>query len=209
MGTAESFIEVPIPHTAAQIAALQKTAEADAAEVVALVVVDSPETYTAADEILTELAQRKAGAVAMRKSATVPMYQAIRVVEGWFRPYVAALDTGIGHIKASMSAFRVAQDATERAARADALAAAEAGGDGVKLIESLTLAEEASQKPDGRASCAFGWKVARIVEDLLPDEWWTPDLAKIDVVAKSADGDELPVIPGVVFERVAKIGARK
>lgn len=203
-----NLYSVPIPTSAAEVAALQLVAEADAKEVVSAIIVDCPEAYTAADEILTELAQRKDAAVAMRKSATVPMYQAIRVVEGWFRPLVAALDTAIAHTKGQIGAYRTERMRIESEARAAALTAAEAD-DGVTLIASLTLAAEAAEKPDGRASVSFRWSVKRILEDLLPDEWWTPDLTKIDVVARSTKGDEPPVIPGVVFERVAKVGARR
>ncbi len=187
---------------------MQAEAEADGLAVSALKVTDA-DTLALADALLTDVVTRKDAAVAMRKRATGPMYAAVREIETWFRPLVIALETAERHLKDLVGAYRLEQHDRARAARELAAAAAEQH-DASALIEALTVADDAAAPDGARATTRYAWQVKRIAEDLLPDEWWTPDTTRIDAVAKAAAGDgDAPVIPGVVFERVAIVGARR
>jgi hypothetical protein len=144
----------------------------------------------------------------MQRSGTLPLYGVIKTIEGWFKPATKALDVAIGHLKGQIGAYRLALWQAEREARELAAVAAETG-DSAAVIDSLATAAEMAVKPEGRASATFAWEVDRVIPDMLPDEWWTPDRAKLDAVAAADKSDDGPVIQGVVFKRVAKIGAKR
>ena len=207
--SAPSTVVVALPHDAAAVATVQAEAERALGLFKQIETLDTYDEYGQADAWLTETARRKDAVVAMRKSATGPMYEAIRTIEGWFRPVVSALGEAEAHLKSVMGAFRLSIAEAEQAAREAAAEAADMGN-APALVEALTEAAALAERPpDARASCAFQWVVKRISPDMLPDEWWTPDTAKIEAFARRAKGDDAPVIPGVVFERVAQIGARR
>lgn len=202
-------ITVPVPHTAADAAAIQRQAEADADEIEAsITVIATPEAYAVADEILTEIVTRKDALEAMQSSATVPLNAVLKTIRGWFAPGRAALERAEKHIKAVMGNYQLAKARTERLAR-EAAAVAAATDEGEGLIASLTLATEASQKAPGRATARFIWVVERIAADLLPAEYFIPDEKRIAAEGRAHKGDEPPVIPGVVWTREAQIGARR
>jgi len=199
-------LTITLPPDVRELAALQREAEADAA---ALATLDVDTAAADVDAFLTDVVTRKDAALAMRKRVTGPAYQIAREVEGWFRPLVAALEGAERHLKGLLGKQRLAALAAEREARELAAAAAEAG-DAETLLTALEVAAEAGARDDARATTRYAWIVKRIVEDLLPDEYWCPDAEKIGAVAKAADGaGDAPVIPGVVFERVAIVGARR
>lgn len=205
VGTFETSIVVPVPTTAPEVAKLQREAEADGAAIVRITISD-PGTYTLADALLTDAAQKLDAVTAMQKSATGPLYASARTVEGWFRPVRDALTASIAHLKKEMGRYRVDLERRQAEARELAAKAAESG-DASALIEAVTIAQPVDL--EANASTGFGWAVKRIVPDLLPDEWWTPDVERIASHAKAHKGSDEPVIPGVVFERVAKIGAKR
>lgn len=203
----EHSITLHVPATAPEVAALQAAAEAELAQWGGFTI-DTAEEYAAVDAVLSEVVRRKDGATAMRKRATGPLYKATKEIESWFAPYLGALTKLETLLKGGMGAYRLAQDAKAAEARKLAAEAADAG-DGAALTEALTVATEAAQAPAGRASIGFEWRVHRIAEDMVPDEWWCIDRAKIDAHAKAHKGDDPPVIPGVIFERFARVGARR
>lgn len=193
---------------ARKVAALQRAFETDAPAYLA-VRIASAEDYTFADALLSEVVTKKDAAIAMRKTATGPLYGVIRTVESWFKPLLDAIAPAEKHLRGVMGAWRVEQEARELEARELAAVAAESD-DAPALVEALTIAQEASAKPEARSSTAFGWYVERIAEDMLPDEYWIPDRARLDAIAKEAGAStEPPIVPGVIFKRTAKIGARR
>jgi hypothetical protein len=209
MGTVSHEITVPLTTSANDVAALQREAESDAPAIRAIQVTDA-DGYTFADAILTDVVQKKDAVVAMRKRATVPLYGAIREIESWFKPVVSALEVSERHLKGAMGSWRIAEDARERAAREAAAVAAESG-DAPAMLSALTAAADAgSARDEGRATVRYVWAVKRIVRELVLPEWLVPDLPRIERVARDAPGDgDAPVIPGVVFEKVARVGARR
>jgi hypothetical protein len=202
-------LTVTLPPDVAQLATLQATAEREA-PVYAGIVVESPDDLAFADALLTDVVTRKDAAVAMRKRVTGPAYAIAKEVEAWFRPLVSALTKAEDSLKNTIGAYRLRVFETEEAARELAAQAAEQR-DPEALVEALTVATEIQATPDeARATTSFRWTVKRINPDLLPDEWWCPDAARIDAVADAAPGEgDAPVIPGVVFERAAKVGAKR
>lgn len=200
-------ITVTLPHTANDAAALQREAEADWAVVRTWHVTDA-ETYTAADETLSDAARRLDALERMRTSVTAPLLAVKRTVDAWFAPGKDALESIIAHLKSELGTYRVKQLAAERKAREEAAKAATAG-DGQALLTALTVAEAAGQAPEGRSTTTFVWVVDRIAADMLPAEWLVPDEKRIAAHARAWRGEDAPVIPGVTFRREAKIGARR
>jgi hypothetical protein len=189
------------------LAALQRRAEEELPVYEGIVVTHGGE-YGLADELLSDVARRKAEVLAMRKSATGPMYTAVRTVEGWFRPLVTALEASERALKDAMGAYRVALEKREREARELAARAAETH-DATALVNALTVASEAGAKPEGRATARYVWAVESVDAAVLPREWMIPNMAGLEACARNTKGDDPPVVPGVVFVRRAIIGARK
>jgi hypothetical protein len=199
-------LTLALPPDVAELATLQAHAEADA---VALAALDDTCSAADVDAFLTDVVTRKDAALAMRKRATGPMYTAVREVEAWFRPLVTALEGAERHLKGLLGKQRLAALELERNARELAAAAADEGDAGT-MLEALAVAAGAGARDDARATTRYAWTVKRIAEDLLPDEWWTPNRDAIEAHAKGFAGDgDAPVVPGVVFERTAIVGARR
>lgn len=201
-------ITVALPMNAADVAALQRQAEYDVPSYLAVEVADA-DTYQFADALLTDVAQRKDAITAMRKSATGPMYTAVRTVEAWFKPVTAALESAEAHLKSVMGAWRLAEREREAAAREATAVAAEAG-DAATMIAAVSEAAAIAAPTGARATTRFVWIVKRIAADLIPPDWMVPDVARIEALARSTPGDaDAPVVPGVIFERIARLGARR
>ncbi len=198
---------VPVVDTSA-FATAQQEAAADAAAIVG-VVVDSADAYTQADALLTAFVQKRDFAVGQRQSATKPLYGVIKTVESWFRPWVGDLDTCIAHLKGQLANYRVHQAHAAALAREEAARALETGGTPDALLGALNAAQDATTKPAGRAGVVFRWVVERVIDAMVPREWWCVDRARLDALAAETKGDEPPVVPGVVFRREATVRASR
>lgn len=203
----EHAITVQLPLDARDVAALQASAEADAPAYASLTVA-SADDYTFADELLTAVVRRKDAAIAMRQQATRPMYAAIKTIEGWFRPLVNALEDAEVSLKNAMGRYRLEQNARELAAR-DAARLAATTGDAPALVTALTTASHAAQAPAGRASVSLAWHATSVNSALLPREYLVADMPRIQALARAHKGDAPPVLAGVTFERVSRVGARR
>jgi hypothetical protein len=197
-------IAIPGVHNLAE---LQREAEENA-PAYALVTIEDANDYTLADALLTDVAQRKADVLAMRKSATGPMYTAAKTVEAWFRPLLTALEASEAALKRVMGQYRIALEKREREARELAAKAAEAS-DAKALVTALTVASEAATKPAGRATARYVWAVESCNPPAMSREFLVPDVSRLEALARAHKGDEPPIVPGVVFVRRAIIGARK
>jgi len=169
---------------------------------------DDAEQYTVFDEMLSAVAREKAEVLDLRKSYTAPLYGVIKRVEGDFRPLVSSLETCEAALKGAMGAYRVACERAEREARELAAKAAESG-DAENLVEALTRATEAAAKPDARATTTFRWAVKLCNPAAMSREFLVPDLPALEKLARAHKGDAPPIVPGVTFERIVQIGARK
>jgi hypothetical protein len=199
-------LAISLPPDVRELATLQANAEADAHALAAL---DATAELADLDAFLTDVVTRKDAAVAMRQRVVGPAKTIVREVESWFRPLVQALESAERHLKGVIGAKRLAAANAEREARELAAKAADQG-DADALLGALAVASAAGAKDEARATTRFVWRVKRITADMLPDEWWCPDEARIAKFAADAPGDgDAPVIPGVVFEREAIVGARR
>ena len=202
-------LAIPPLDTATNAAAIQRQAEADV-PVVKAMVVDTAEDYALADAALTDVVTRKDAVQAMLKSATAPLNAGLKVVRSWFAPAVDALETCEAHLKGQLSTYRVRQAAEAQKAREAAALAVESGASADAQLAALQTAADAGAAPQGRSTVAFAWAVDRVVApDMVPDEWWRVDDAKLAAFAKAHKGEDAPVVPGVLFKRIARVGARR
>jgi hypothetical protein len=199
-------LAVRVPNTT-DLATEQRKAE-DLAIALRGATCESADEYSALDTILSEVARKKAAVLEMRKGYTAPLYGVIKRVEGDFRPLVSSLETCEAALKGAMGAYRVACERAEREARELAAKAAESGDAGA-LVEALTVASEAGAKPDARATTTFFWRVKVCNPAAMSREFLVPDLPRLEKLARAHKGDAPPIVPGVTFERIAQIGAKK
>ena len=199
-------IQVTLPTSALEVARLQAAIEEDAPFLLTTTV-DTPEDYSFADEVLTDVVQKKDALVAMRKRATEPLKASAKEIESWFAPAVKLLSDVELFLKGRMGAYQAHLAALKAKADEDAAQAA-AAHDAPALLEAMAAVPEAAA---GRATCAWFWRVVRVNPLLVRDEDKVPDLAKFEAVAKAHPGADTqpPVIPGVIFERCPRIGARR
>jgi hypothetical protein len=175
--------------------------------------IDTPDEYAIIDAGLQSVVRAKDQFIALRQGCVGAMRKVVATVEAEFRPGVKALEAAEAACKRALGAYKLAEAERERAARAAALAAANTG-DAEALTEALTTASVAGAgaHASGTATVATRWVIDRIAEGLLPDEYWSPDTAKINAEIARQGGlsrEEAPVIPGVIFKREARVGARR
>ncbi len=190
------------------LAAKQVEAESFATpEQLATIVVTDATTYTEVTALRTEVRAELDSTVKLRQAAAQPWKKVATTIEEMFRPTVKALECIESNIKGKLEAYVIAKAKAEAEANARALKAAQAD-DSTALTTALTESAALAQRDEG-GRVVLSWVVDRVAPDLLPDEWWTPDHAKIAAVAKAHKGDEPPVIPGVIFKRDASVAVRR
>lgn len=169
--------------------------------------VTNAEELVEADDYLSQVVRERDALVAKRQELVKPFKTLVSTVEETFRPFVKDLTSAEEHLKKEIGAYRLAQQREAEAAREAAAVALETTG---KVdVQAIERANALTEPDAGRSTTRYVWEVKRINPDLLPDEYWAPDRAKIEAIAKAAKGDDAPVVPGVVFERVAIVGARR
>lgn len=173
------------------------------------ITVSNADELATADATLTTLVRWKDDTLAMRTNATGPLYKIVKLVEAWFRPLVQATNEAETHLKAQIGAFKVQLFEAQQAANRAAVVAAQSN-DRETVVEALNASTAIATASETHAGTRMRWAVKRINPDLLPDEYWCPDTAKIEAVFAAADGNgDAPVIPGVIPERVAAITAKR
>lgn len=199
--------EITTPVDARAIEKAQREIGPDLEAALALAVTDR-ETDSIADAALSDFARRLDAFKSMRAEATGPLYQSAKTIEAWFRPLLADLEAAIAHLKTQRGRFAVALELERRKAEAEAAAALAAGSE--TFVESLQRATDASEKTAGvRGSSGTYWAPMSYDVSAIPREYLTPDTRKIEALAKAHKGATPPVIPGVVFERKARVGAKR
>lgn len=203
-----SSLAVSVPCTAADAAVLQRDAEHDRPDILALTC-DCDDDYEFLDERLSDLANRLDAVETMRTSATKPLLDTKRTIDGWFAPAKEAIQECIAHVKRVMGAYLLAKQETAREA-SEIAAVAQAQGDAEMMTAAAEIVADASAAVEGRATQTYYWRVKRVVEDMVPDEYWVIDYARLGEIAKAAgSAEQPPVVPGVIFERCVRLGARK
>lgn len=198
-----------LPFSHAEIVAEHDQDRVTLAELARAPEITDEAALVAADGMLTEIVRLKDDLVSRRQAAVKPTKQLVAEVESWFRPYIKDVEAAEDALKKTIGAYRT-RKANEGRRQ---LLAARAASDEGRTDDALAhvQASQAIAAPDAaRAGTRFAWEVKRIAPDLLPDEWWTPDVERINTVAEEAgSSDEPPVIPGVIFERVAIVSAKR
>lgn len=128
-----------------------------------------------------------------RVEVTGPLNQALRTINGWFKPvrdlYQAIEQAGKTRLAQDMLQAQKAQD--------QALAAVQAAG-GQAEASTLMLAHASPEAPAGM-NARETWRFTVTDPDRVPDEYWMLDLTKIGQVVKTL-GPEAD-IPGIRIER--------
>jgi len=207
--TPDAIIAVERARLAIDLAARQAELEADATpESLAAIVVADDADYATVTEYRAQVRRSKDELVALRQKAAQPWKRVATTIEEMFRPGIRAAETIEADFRGKLEAYQAARILAEREAREAATIAAETD-DSTALVEALTVSTALAQATPGGGRRTVSWAVKRIVPDLLPDEWWTPDTAKIEAVVKAHKGDEPPVIPGVIFEQSVSVAVKR
>ncbi len=207
--TAEAVVVRERSRLAIELAALQAQLEADAApRELATITVDDDGSYEIVTALRGDVRTQRVALVKLRQDAAGPWKKVATTIEEMFRPAIRAAETIEADFKGKLEAYQMAKAKRERDALAAATAAAQAD-DSEALVVALTESAALAHRPAGGGSVTKRWVRKRIAPELLPDEWWTPDLEKIDAVAKAHKGDDPPVIPGVIFEQAVSVAVKK
>lgn len=160
--------------------------------------IDNDQEAADANEYLRDWLQKLDGVSAKKKETLAPLKEAEKRINELFKPLLdkgAALTSAI---RKMLTDYELAKRDAQRKALAAAAEAASAE-EPTQLLEKLQEAEEAAPTQLEGTSFIRKWVVKRIAEDLLPDEYWTPDVKKIEAIGKAHKGDTPPVVPGVIW----------
>jgi hypothetical protein len=199
--------------SADQAAATQREAEAELAGLAnhpeALAITDA-DSKVAVVEFMREWQRRGDAVETMRTSATKPLLDVKRTIDGWFKPAGDAIGKIVELCKDAIGGYDLAQENKRLAAKAEAQAAAEAHDTGAMLTALTVAASSAPAKVEG-SSTRFEWRVKRIVLEMMPDSWKIADEPRLAKHARDAGTSETgpDPIPGVVFERVPIVSGRR
>lgn len=154
-----------------------------------------------AAEVLRDVKGRHKELEEKRKAITGPLNQALREVNGLFRPVTDALKEGERLLKEKIATYQ--KEKAERNARRLAEAASAATWE--QAEQALTATEE-SASPEG-VSVRHVWKPVVVDPRRVPREFLSVDMAKLEAHAKRFSGEPKPVA-GVRFEKKAIVTAR-
>lgn len=182
----------------ALITARHKEATVALAELPQLSIENDEDASNANDYLKIWLRQLDAVSAA-KKHTLAPLKEAQKRIDELFKPL---LDKGAeltGGVRRLLEGYELEKRRAQREAM-NAAAEAAQSPEPEALLEALQRAEEAAPTQLEGASFIRTWVVKRIAEDLLPDDYWTPDRKKIEAVGKAHKGDTAPVIPGVIWQ---------
>lgn len=191
------IIKADIPIDIISITTLHKQATTEH-ESLANQSIDNDQEASDANDYLRDWLQKLDGVTAKKKETLAPLKEAEKRINELFKPLLdkgAALTSGI---RKMLTDYELAKRAAQRKALEEAAVAA-SSPEPEALLEALEKVEEAAPTQLDGTSFTRKWIVKRIAEDMLPDEYWTPDVKKIEAVGKAHKSDSPPVIPGVIF----------
>jgi hypothetical protein len=171
--------------------------------------IDDDADLTAAAEKLREIVRDKDIAAAMLGSVVKPLEQAKKAVNAIFKTWIDTKTASEVKVKRLIADFQLAQQAEQRRQLAAAAKAAQERKP-AELTTALVAASDAAPSRLEGVSVKPKW-VARIKSpDLVPYEWCTPDVKRIDAHARETPTDRPPEpIAGVIFELDATVTARR
>jgi hypothetical protein len=168
-----------------------------------------PDSMKLGDEFLKEILRERDGLEEVRKAGPGALDSIVRGLNAKFKPLRDKLDVAAANLKNAIGTYVVAERRKqEEAYQAAALAHAE--GKHSEAQQALASAVGVQTTAVQGTSVREVWAVKRIAADLLPREWLVPDEARIAAHARTTPIDTDPTpIPGVVFERVPAVSARR
>lgn len=152
-------------------------------------------------EIVSELGAQKAELTRMLRSITDPINKGLKQARALFQPAIKSIESAERPLRAALGEYRVRQLEAAAASREAAAVAAEAGD-----TDALMIALETPDpvQSDAATSTRFRWVLAEVNEDLMPREWLTADVAKLNGLCRATSGQEdIMSVPGVTFRREA------
>lgn len=166
-------------------------------------------SMAAADGLLKEVLRERDGLEDVRKAGPGALDSIVRGLNAKFKPLRDKLDTAAANLKHAIGEYVVAER-RKQAEAYQAAAAAHAAGQHGEAQQALASAVGVTTAPVQGTSVREVWSVKRIAADLLPREWMVPDEARIAAHARTTPIDQDPApIPGVIFERVPAVTARR
>jgi hypothetical protein len=192
------------PHLAAK----RELYEAVAALAESFTVADA-DSMARGDELLKEILRERDGLEEVRKAGPGALDSIVRGLNAKFKPLRDKLDAAASNLKQAIGTYVVAER-RKQAEAYQAAATAHAAGQHGEAQQALASAVGVQTAPVQGTSVREVWSVKRIAADLLPREWLIPDEARIAAHARTTPIDQDPTpIPGVVFERVPAVSARR
>lgn len=171
--------------------------------------VADPDSMKRADELMKEILRERDGLEEVRKAGPGALDSVVRSLNAKFKPLRDKLDVAASNLKHVIGAYVVAERRKQEEAY-QAAAAAHAAGQHGEAQQALASAVGVQTTAVQGTSVREVWSVKRIAADLLPREWLVPDEARIAAHARTTPIDTDPTpIPGVVFERVPAVSARR
>jgi phosphoglycolate phosphatase-like HAD superfamily hydrolase len=158
-----------------------------------------------ASEHLREWLRKLDKVKAMKAETLAPLKEASKRIDALFKPLIdagAALTDGVREM---LETYELGKRAAQRKALAEAAAVA-CNPEPAPLLEALQRVEDAAPTELDGTAFVRTWEIKHICEDLLLDEYWIVDRARIEKTGKAAHGDKPPVIPGVIW--VEKLSSR-
>lgn len=140
-----------------------------------------------------------------RRVITVPLNKALKEVNNLFRPVREALEEGEKILKLKLAGY---QEARERE-NAQALLAAASATTVEDAAEALTELETVTTAKG--SSVRYRWEAEVFHPELVPTEFLSPDLGKIEAsmnASVKASGEPMP-IPGVRFKKKPIVTIRR
>lgn len=179
------------------------------AELAARLAVADADSMKTADELLKEILRERDGLEEVRKSGPGALDSIVRGLNAKFKPLRDKLDAAASNLKNIIGAYVVAERRKQEDAYR-AAATAHAAGQHGEAQQALASAVGVQTAPVQGTSVREVWAVKRIAADLLPREWMVPDVPAINAHARETPIDQEPTpIPGVIFERVPAVTARR
>lgn len=191
------------PHLAAKQALY-----AQAATYSETVKVDSSESLVSADDLLKEILREKDALEAVRKSGPGALDRIVRAINARFKPLRDLLEKAEANLRVEIGGYVQRQRAAQEAAYQAAAASHAAGEHAAAQVALVAASEAATVAPEG-TTVKEVWAVARIDRGFMTDEWLIPDMARIEKLARETPAGVRPIVPGVVFELVARVIARR
>lgn len=191
------IIKADIPVDIITITQLHKLATTEHANLAGQSI-DNDNEAAEANEYLRDWLSKLDGVSAKKKETLAPLKEAEKRINDLFKPLLdkgAALTSAI---RKMLTDYELAKRDAQRKALEEAAQAA-SSPEPKALLEALEKVEEAAPTQLDGTSFTRKWVVKRIAEDLLPDEYWTPDVKKIEAIGKAHKGDTPPVVPGVIW----------